>query len=515
MAPSSSRDLKSVAQQTTAAWDKAFALAPALQWTGEAPSIGLLDLVSHPFRGINAPPEFIRVLSFLFADTLQRSAHFGSCRIVDNLDGVALIRNDGEEQFRIDIEQLVREGLESRSKTLSLHDGKGRKFRSPMGELSAIFKACMTGSLRSLDPAFHVLDGAGEKELALSFGRYFERIAPEFPLAAVAEFYLDGVLFPPIGVDEPFPGLRAVREVLEKGKEYGLRPEMTERLAELFLLTPDEQLASIGAILIGIFQPPTLREPIRARCERFGRFFGMLRQTITFLRREILQERDWLLKDKLEQSDLERIHFEQELGMLPWLFLTPEEIAKRWGEMRFRKLAEALIFFDYDFAIGQLETLIAEDPKQFALRKQQIYLFLLGKKFTEALRLIQQLYSEPGCEVDAELLWLWSTHALSTGDIEGAKRHGREAIGALQEGNTFAGKLFNDYGWILFQNQEYQAALAAFDESIRFGGSHLTALLNKGSTFARLGWSENLLPLKQQVAQLAPSDPRSVMLFLS
>jgi len=474
----------------------------------------VLDLIAAPLRGRDDnESELPRIIAEILSEMLVRywKLSLKAVRVVPTSNGLTIQALD----YTYPIEQVVREALSSRTQTLSLSSRKSRKFRSFQGEFSGLFLSLAVGEHSSIEqgtfPQEHL--ERSTIELSKDYSRYFEGLAPDFPVTAVPELYLDGVTYPPLGVDEIFSGLRGVTQILEKGREFRLKQEKIDQISELFLLSPDEQLAALGFVLSGIFE--AFDDKLIARSERFGRYTGMLRQTVTYLRKEIVKESDWLIKEEIGEKEKLRIAFEKKLGLIPWIFLSPNEIAQSWSEKRFRKLAESLIFFDFDYAFGLIETLSVEDPRNFSLRKQGIYLALLGRKLEEAKKLIQALASEPECEHDAKLHWLWATHALSTNDLPSARRYADLAIKFLKPEDDFAGNLINDYGWILIQSGEFEGAVTAFDESIRLGGSRLTALLNKALALKSLGWTEMIEDIKREVAALSPSDPRAVRLFFS
>ena len=504
----------------TTLWNRRCPDVPLLQLDSTFPSLGVLDLQMLPFSGrkeiLPSDQELLRMFSLYCAQIVN------SCW---NAIGVAdLVVEESPEvglrlraaNLSLNMEQAITELILRPPTSLAITRTLTRQVASPQGWIGPFILGCCTG----LSPW---VQGAWEEETPETFQAeiqkvkevlgqgvvlHYERCFPGELLGQFGELYLYAGIFPPLGVGESFIGQKGSKLLLDALRAVKASKKGIAALSENLAASPDEHLSCLGLILGSALTEKEPTHRLRALAETKGNFVSLLRSAMISLRKELLSASDWIEGEKLTPVDLQQIEIERQLGFLPWLYMSTEYLPKMWADKRFRKICEALTFFDYDTAADLCQVMTAEDPKQFELRLQHAYLKLLNRQYDEVEYHLRVLLSEPECETEPRLFSLWGINDLHLGKQEDALRHLSVAYSAATVIHPARASITNDYGWMLLQSGQPEEALRLFHESRRLGGSHLTSLLNEAAALKMLGRAEERAAVLSETRRLSPLDRR-------
>jgi len=500
-------------------WNVRCAEVPALELDETWPSVGVLDLLTLT---LNGKPEFdpgdkelVRAIALYLAGIIGNAWEtFGTlAHCDDGPAGAVLTGETAEGPATLEIEKELTSLLQQRPTSLQIYSGFTRQISTAQGWIGAFAIGCSTG----LSPAVRgVWEGESPEtfkdnieKVLVSFGRsavaYYERVFPDELSGQIGELYLAGGIIPPLGIGEPYPAITGSSALLTQLRQMKIAKKRTLQFAQNLAASPDEHLSSIGLALSGALLEGPPSPALLALSERKGRFSGLLRPALAQLRSIAGLYPDWIREENVESA---RIDLEKQLGFLPWLQLPGDFIARHWSERKVRRICEALSYFDYDTAADLCDVLIAEEPRQFELRLQRIYLSIINRKFEEAEAALRMLLSEPECETEPRLFSLWGIVSLSIGNTEEALRHLAFAYSAATIGHAQRGSITNDYGWALLQQGRAEEALPLFTEAKRVGGSLLTVTLNEAAALKILGRREEEKRALAECCQLSPLDKR-------
>ncbi len=157
------------------------------------------------------------------------------------------------------------------------------------------------------------------KFLSQSLARHYEEIYPLDERFRQPDLFRDHLIFPPLGYDEPFPGMRAVAGLIDyaHAREMDLT-ELTEVCAEL-AKSPCERLAFPAFAIAAATCQNTVLDELRSLAEVLGVRAASLRPAVLLARRMLGFKESW--KDFAKDGDLEgasrSLFTEYFLGLIP------------------------------------------------------------------------------------------------------------------------------------------------------------------------------------------------------
>jgi hypothetical protein len=343
------------------------------------------------------------------------------------------------------------------------------------------------------------------KKVALSTVKFFTRVSPGEALTQFGELYLSGGVYPPLYIDERFPAERSSLAIYLELKALGASAERILAFARCLLDSPDEQLALTGVALYAALIQVAPDQTVCSRVERFGRYLSLLRPAMVQIRAEFEAEPDWIFA---EQFNSGRFRIETLLGMHPLLIFTEGFLSKHWGELKLRKLVQALSLFDIDAAFDLSAQLIELDPTLYEVSLQRVYLLNISQRSADADALVRALLSEPQLEGDPTLFSLW---AMSAPEPETIRKRLSVAYSAATIGHPRRALICNDFAWVLIKLGEPEAALGILQEAGREPNSSLlTVALNEALAFQALGDETARGQALKRALSLSPLDRRVV-----
>lgn len=356
-------------------WGRHLAKVPTLVLDDSWPSVGVLDLMTHPLRRrVDLMPfeiSLVRGVSAYIAKLIYESWKEMGAEVTlqDTENGITVRAVRGPkiphgESISAFVERDVAQLLARLPNPLPIFNDFSRLITSDQQVLPTYTLAMCLG----LSP---FLEGQWTKEsvvtmedevakvtrlLARQCAEWYARVYPDEPLGQVPELYLFGLVFPPLLMDEEWPAMHGVAGLCEFAKEYGVSIRQIERVANNLALCPDEQLSHIAfafaaAVLDGVPAPS-----LAALAQSKGTFVGTLRPAVVSVRERLGLGSDWLNLEEINYDQLVQIRREQELGFLPWLAISADKLATVAYDPELKDLVNASLRFDLSMQFASLKS---------------------------------------------------------------------------------------------------------------------------------------------------------------
>jgi hypothetical protein len=507
--------LDSLSLQTSgfvAHWNQRTEDFPVLKLDYSWPSIGTIGLLAGILAGkaekTREEETFIDVLAWYLGSVIQSRWEVAGIRsdLTYTKDGVE-IAVASDKQLNAKLTLIVTVLLKDLPFPLPVLTGYQREF--PI--TSDIFTPVMLGLIIGDSSLMEGVDESDEnilksksedilKSLSRSTAQYYENCFPDEPLGQMAELYLAGQIYPPLGMNEAWPALSAVTELLNFTNALKASKTMLLSFAENALTVPNEQLAHTGMALYAALNEKPTQKAI-AHYESRRTLLGFLRPAMVKAQSLMTGASDWLISETLNPTEQQRYSLEAKLGFLPWIVMSNSVLAYRVKEPKINKLIKSLVNFDFAGAEGVADSLIELDPGNVDIRLQRTNLHLIAGELQQAELTLRMLASEPEAEEDARLYALWTKLDLRINSIEDAKRHFEMAMRFSSGDKELSLKIFNEVASDFILAGE-EAVVAPYFERLR--SADFLFLLNK---FRALNLSEDTAEratILKKIAQLCP-----------
>jgi tetratricopeptide (TPR) repeat protein len=528
-------NVKLVADDFKAKWSKKLgAYSPILELDGTWPSLGVLDLLTFSLRfyGKESSTAVPAQLDSFRKSLLKGASAYLAClayecwstfgydvSVGENKFGI-FIEAQGEklsegQRFIVDIESELNEIFKNPPQPFPVINGFQRHLPQDYNLISLFGLGLMTGLSPFGDGPWRseTADSwaenikKSERILAKSSADHYARLFPNEIMGQVPEVYLSKLIFPPTLMGEKFPVLNAVEGMVKYFKELGLSEKAMSKVALNFAQSPDELISLAGIAFYVAVNDEATREIVGA-VETKGTFCGLLRQAMIQVRKALGKEEDWLELNKFTSSQARRFHLELELGFLPWVKISQIRLNDKQNDPLLVDLLFSLSVFDLENAIKLAEKIIEDNPGDFAVRLQLVYLEIIRGDVQRAELLCKSLASEPGAERWGLLFNLWGMSELAKNESSQAVKHFEKAtlLGAPEE--HFEYQFLNDYAWALMLDGQHEKSLSEFNKAIGKSLAPVTALLNKAYVLRILKQPDQASLVQDQLVKLSPLDLR-------
>ncbi len=519
-----SPEIVNIAKRFSRDWSLRTEEAPVLSLDFSWPSVGILDLLTFHIRGenevsaedrkiIKGASAYLAVMAFQCWEAFEVSVVAG-----ENDDGIFLkAERDGKTLLFIAIEQSLFRILKDPPYPFPVIGSSERAVLPDHNYLSLFGIGLMTG-LSPYAEGEWANEGiearAADTEktvrvLAKSTAEHFGRLLPGEQLGQVAELYLSNLIYPPVMIGEPLPGLQAVRGILAFLKEYNLPAHAVLELSKSFACSPDELISTAGLSFYSAMVDSgagleAISKQVLSVTQTLGNSVGLLRGTMIEVRNSLNLFGDWISEEELTKGGELRAKLEIQLGFLPWLKLP----MKRLKDKKLKPLLQALSLFDLNGAVKILDEILSESPSDIDLRIQRTYLDLAQGDPVKGCEELKKLLSEPGAENEALLFHLWGLAELSLEKNEQALLRFKEAFQLRDTELLRKAEKANNFAWALILMERYDEALPYLDLAIKEDYAPVTALLNKAYVARLLNQEQVVKSCEEQLLKLAPTDRR-------
>ena len=342
------------------------------------------------------------------------------------------------------------------------------------------------------------------KLLSFQSAEYYRAVFPDEKWGQVAELYLNDLIYPPLGMDEPVPVYRATQGILSFLEEYRIDSSSALRLAHNLALSPDELISCAGLVLYGALVSGPVAPAVRAASEAKGMMPGYFRAAMVELRRELKLRDDWIERREFGVEDEVRLEIERALGFLPWLRLSSERLRKNKNDLLWDAL-DGMARFDLNKATSVLEKIVEEDPRDIEVRVQRVYFYVIEGDIDAAHFACRALSSEPESESSAQFYGLWGLVELIRGENETAIRYLKIAADLSAIASYEQQQITNNYAWALMLEGHMLRALDVL-EGCLLGGPFVPALLNKIYVLETLNRKEGIAKVLSDLRTISPLD---------
>lgn len=503
-------------------WNSAVSNHPELALDGTWPSAGIVDCMLFRLRKKRELSESDRKLLRFAALYLAKMARdcWSEARVSALLEigehGVSITAADDSQNalFSMNIESVLSQLLAECSAALPVISTYVRNFAAQRNIVSVFGIGLMTGlspfgngKWAKTDPALLAENTAATvRYLGRTCAQHYERLYPDEIFGQVGELYLHQLIYPPAGFDEPFPAQLAVRGLAAALREIGTTPETQHALYRNFARSADDLLSSAGIAALGAVATALPSREVKALTESNGTYTGLLRFAMADYKNALGNNRNWLFTAELRQDDLVQYVIEREMGFMPWFYFSPEVLVQRERLPRLNRLFEHLAFFDLASARECCSEIALEEPGNFDVRLQQIFLSLVFGDIERAEFELKLLLTEPGCENEPRLFTLAGLVTLSRGQRDDAVGYLERAHGLLLPGSLERGRVANDLGWALLVSQQFERSLPFFAEASEKPAAPIASLLNRAFSLGALGREDERRSIVEEALQLAPTD---------
>ncbi len=346
------------------------------------------------------------------------------------------------------------------------------------------------------------------RELARQSAENYARIFPKEELGQVAELYLQGLIYPPFGLDEEPPALAAVEGLCKFAEEYKISKERMKLLALNLSRSPNESFSSVGvALAVALwegFPPPELVAAAQAK----GNTVGLLRPAMVKAREKFSGTKDWMLGGVRTDAEQLQVEIEAELGFLPWLVLSAKRLREGADDKRIAELLRALCSFDLAEATSIASKFVEEEPADIEMRLQRIKLEMAQGKFPEAQQMFLSLVTEPESDSFPMFFHLWGMCSLELQDPSAALKYFKAGLNMGNVDPRLKSSLANNCAWSSIIKGELFPAMEYIDMALSDCSAPVTTLLNKAHLLWRLGRANEIEPIRRKLFELAPADRR-------
>lgn len=346
------------------------------------------------------------------------------------------------------------------------------------------------------------------KHLAAECAQSYERAHPEELLGQVAELYLNDLIFPPLYVDEAAPAVRGARSLMRYFKELDVARSAALALCTNLAASADEAISCIGFVCAAALTEGPVDAQLVAVGQSKGRLTGVLRPALLAAREELTGAADWLGGETLSEDSVHRMHVEEKLGFLPWLYMDVMDLVASRSSPGAREAMAALLDYDFEKGKAGYDRAIVEEPGMIALRTQRIFLDLITGSLERAADSLRALAAEPSAELSPRFHELRGFVSLAELDTASAVRHFSAALRVSNVSPTMYANLANNLAWSHMLRAEFPQALIALDDGLREAKFPVTLLLNKAHCLWQLGDAGGKAAVERELFRRAPFDRR-------
>jgi Flp pilus assembly protein TadD len=343
------------------------------------------------------------------------------------------------------------------------------------------------------------------QHLATGCADHYGRLFPNEPLGQMAEFYLNGLIFPITEYNE-VTLTKAAKEAGSYLKGLGVDEERLRALAANLVRLGNDRIAHYGFILGAVLGERFSIKEVLFRGSTLGAYGAMLRPAFSTLRAIIAESDDWVVRSEYLPHDTDALLNEMRHGILPWLQMDLEMILQQLKLPRFRELLLALISFEHAPAVRIIDEIIEEDPKKIPLRVQRAFLDVINGDFDAAKAATKKLLSEPEGEVAAAVQLLAGNLALRDGRTEEAERHFRKAANLGVSSPETRTEALHNLGLIAETLGDLVLAQERYLESSGLNPCHAGNLIAQRRIAERLGKVDEAERRKSILCEMLPFD---------
>lgn len=508
-------------------WGKHLAKVPTLVLDDTWPSVGVLDLMTHPLRRrVDLMPfeiGLVRGVAAYIAKQIYDSWKEMGAEVTleDTERGITVRASRGPKiepgtVVSAYVERDVAQLLVRLPNPLPILNDFSRLITSEQQVLPTYTIAMCLGlspfiegswskeSLTSMEREV----GKVTRHLARSCADWYARVYPDEPLGQVPELYLFGLVFPPLLMNEEWPALHGVDGLCDFAQSYKVSVKQLERFAANLARSPEEQLSHIGFVFAAAVLSDDPSPELAALAQSKGSYVGTLRAAMVKARTLLGLGGDWLELDDIHFEQLAQIRREQELGFLPWISVSANKLATVPFDPELKQLVHASLHFDLLQATRLAQKLIEDTPQDLELRVQRIYLELVAKNIDRADALLKELLTEPECDDEPRVNNIAGIMALARGHHSAADVYFLRAKSQVVGQPFLSADMINNYGWTKVCRDRYDEALLAFDEAITIYPGYLAAHISRVGVLYRLNLIEEADKARRALARFAPTDRR-------
>lgn len=480
----------------------------ALDYT--LPSVGVLDNLTFPLRGNPKPDrDLLRGVSSYLGVMCKRCWEAFGCKVeltVDEDDGVMITAIIGPEisavngeRVELRIEQELADILRELPRPVELLRGFERIINAVDDWLSPLSVSFFTGLSPRITGPWSIINPENWKErtekvaqfLATGCAEHYARLFPDEPIGQMAEFYLNGLIFPVTEYNE-ITLVKAAKEAGNYLKGLGVGEERMRALAANLVRSGNDRIAHFGFILGAALGEKFSIKEVLFRGSTLGSYGAMLRPAFVTLRAILAERDDWILRPEYLAHDADALLNESRHYLLPWFQMETDEIIKNLKTQRFRELLIALVSFEHAAAVRIIEGMIDEDPKQISLRVQRAFLDVVNGDFNGAENLTKKLLSEPEGEVKAAAQLLAGNLACREGRLEEAEKHFKRAANLAVSFPEVRAESLHNLGMIAEMQNDLSLAEEHYLESASLNPCHAGNLFAQHRIAEKLGKADDV-----------------------
>ena len=515
-------------------WNENLGASAAYQLDGTWPSLGVLDLLTDSSRGRQKVSQFEDAIISGTAAYLAIMAHecwslFGvSSTVEDRGYGVIIRALDGPgipkgEQVVILLEKELQSLLARGAGDIQVFNG----FTRPVAPGQSLISPFALGVFTGLTPC---AQGAWREETFDSFKEHVEtvtrflaaqcaerygKVYPNEPIGQVAELYLNDLIFPPMLLSEDWPARNAARGLVKFFKEYKVSAKQMREVTLNLAASGDELIAHAAfAVHAALIEELDIDGRFLTIAQSKGLYAAMLRPAMLDAREALGKSGEWSYEDVVTKEMEDRIAVEMRLGLLPWVKLPADRVARAGEDELLRDFLSRCLNFDLAGARRVLDDLVAQDPGDVPIRLQDVYLSVVERNVEKATADIRALLSEPDAEDDWRVAHDAGLMELLDGNSTLAEKHLRRALETGAADNFTLSDLHNSLGWTYFTRSMDREAIEHFDKALELQPGMLVTTLNKAAALYRLGYDSPADTLTVRLANIVPFERRIFMSFM-
>jgi len=490
------------------------------------PSISLCELIILPLIGKR---ELSKIESEIVGGVIGYCGEFVK-RIWQDSGITLTVEKSSGEQFviigwdnglanKIDLGKVLRSVIAERPFPLRIFNNYARNISTPHGLIAPV----VLGVILGLHPSF---EGPWQEEaeneaesrvnkltqsLAKSVATHFQRVFPADTISQVGEIYLEGAIYPPIGMRERYPLAERAKSFVLALKKLDLSENQILGLAGKLVCVADYQLSALGLVIIGALGTKHSPE-LLARSERFGRSAGFLRPAVVELRKEFKITDEWT--NSVSEVELAK-HFEYEsrLGLLPFIYAPAFDSKLLLAYGKIKELYRALAQNDVASSLALSSEISIENPQLINIRLQRIYLEVLTGAIEDADLALRGLLTEPGVEDDWRVYSLLAVTVSSLGNLDREKvdsviRYFQSAYQYCPSNSEWFDLVCNDAARSLVGGSEMEMASNILEQGLAVSKNPLPLLFTKMILLRAKKSEAALAVVLNKICELSPLDPR-------
>lgn len=517
-----------IAQAFVERWNTVFQTSDSLRLDYSWPSIAVCDQLLYPLRGksqlkpeerelVGGAAAYITVIAHQCWAMFAESVSVG----VDK-SGLMLKASGGEfipqgQVIEYPVEAALARVLRENQPEFHILGTLSKKLLPGANIVSLFALGVCTGLGPDRKGAWTTqtetdLDGTIQvvvKKLAATCAEYYERLHPSESFGQVAELYLEGLIYPPLGVDETVLGQRAVNRLLNFFAEYGVKPQSIAQLVYNLSISADDQLSCAGLALFGAVSSQTPPAALLAAAQARGSVMAELRPAMLTVRKRLGLSEDWAKTAAYDKAAIARIRIEQAMGFVPWLYFDIEKLTDSSESGAVSEAFARISSNNMESAITSTDSAMASaNGLKFDLQIQRAKLELVRGNLDSAAKLCKSAASDPAAQQSPRFRALAGLCSLQKQDTRGALAHFQAATQLPSEDPLLQVDIFNNLGWTLLSLGDLKDAVAAFDAGIKKSPCPVTLLLNKAYVLWQQSDIEALREVRAQLFALAPTDRR-------